>query len=81
MKRRITISIAPESLQYIDGAARRTRRSRSRVIEALIEGAQTPLAEKELRRMASEFFQSDHGEQQERQDWMNMSLETFRSER
>jgi metal-responsive CopG/Arc/MetJ family transcriptional regulator len=81
MKHRITITITPESLGYVDRAARRTQRSRSRVIETLIEGAQRPLPEKELRRMASEFFtQSDTEEEQERKDWLKMSLKTFKSD-
>lgn len=79
MKRRVTISITSESLQYIDRVARRTKRSRSRVIEALIE-ALTARKEKRLRHMASEFFRRNPDDQQERQDWMNMSLKTLRRE-
>jgi hypothetical protein len=82
MKHRITITITPESLRYVDRTARRTQRSRSGVIETLIEGAQEQLPEKELRRMALEFFA--HGapdEGQEREDWLTISLRTFKNDR
>lgn len=82
MKHRITITITPESLRYVDRTARRTQRSRSRVIETLIEGAQEQFPEKQLRRMASAFFtQGEPDERQEREDWLKMSLETFKNDR
>ena len=82
MKSRITITITPELLQYVDRAARRTRRSRSKVIEALIEGAHDPSDEGELRRKASEFFGHTNSQQEhEQEDWLKMSLETFGSDR
>jgi metal-responsive CopG/Arc/MetJ family transcriptional regulator len=81
MKHRITITISPESLRHVDRAARRTQRSRSRVIETLIEGAQQPLPESELRRKASDFFaQSKPEEEQEREDWLKLSIETLKSD-
>jgi metal-responsive CopG/Arc/MetJ family transcriptional regulator len=77
MRQRVTITIDSKALSYVDRSARRRKVSRSRLIEAFVEQSRRRDQEDGLRRMAKEFFGAPSPEEeQEREDWLKMSLQT-----
>ena len=83
MKARVTISISPEILRYVDRSVGKRGRSRSRVIESIIREASRHGLEDALTALAKDFFSQPipPEEAEERNDWLKMSLETFKRER
>lgn len=77
MKQRITISIDTSLLKYVDRLVRGQDASRSSVIESLIEDSQR-LGEEEDRRMTAQAFFAEINaqEDEEREDWLRISMET-----
>lgn len=83
MKQRVTVSITRELLTYVDRSAGTRRTSRSRVIESLIQESRQRKREAELAERAREFFAGELSpeEQEEREAWLKMSLETLTRDR
>jgi metal-responsive CopG/Arc/MetJ family transcriptional regulator len=78
MKRRVTVSISKAALDYVDHSIGKRGPSRSQVIESLIRESWRRKREGQLAALARDFFatQALPQEVEEREDWLQMSLET-----
>ena len=79
----MTISLTNETLRFVDRQAGKRARSRSAVIESLIQESRRRTREDELGRLAKEYFASVPApeETEEREHWLEMSLEAQRHDR
>jgi hypothetical protein len=72
-----------ETLRFVDRQVGKRARSRSGVIESLIQTSRQRDRDQELSRLAREFFASPPTpeEDQERAQWLELSMETQRHDR
>lgn len=72
-----------EALRFVDRQAGKHARSRSAVIESLIQTSRQRDRDEELSRLAKEFFASPPApeEDEERRQWLELSMETQRHDR
>lgn len=78
MKKRLTISISKQSLDYVERSVGKRGTSRSAVVESFIRESLERRREERLARLAKEFFaQPESQEETEaKDDWLKASMET-----
>jgi metal-responsive CopG/Arc/MetJ family transcriptional regulator len=79
MKARVTLTLDPECVEFLDELARRRGTSRSAALEALLREQLLHREEEELDRLAQEFFaEAETAEEAaERCAWEKLSLEVL----
>lgn len=79
MRARVTVTLAPECLAFLDQLARRQRTSRSAALEALLQEQLRRREEEELTCLAQEFFAEPEAteEQEEQRAWEKLGLEVL----
>ena len=78
MKKRLTISISKQSLDYVVRSVGKRGTSRSAVVESFIRESLEGRREERLARLAKEFFAQPESpeEAEERNGWVKASMET-----
>jgi len=79
MKARVTLTLDPEYVKFLDELARRRGTSRSAALEALLHEQLLRQEEEELAKMAQEFFSEAETPEElaERRAWEKLSLEVL----
>jgi len=82
MKKRVTLSLEPEYVKFLDELAEEQGASRSAALEELLSRHIRQREEERLARLAEEFFseQEPPEERAEREDWERLSLEVLARE-
>ncbi len=79
MKTRITLSLDPHSVAFLDELARRRKLSRSAALEHILQEHMRWCEEEELARLAEEFFAEPQTpeEADERRAWQKLIMEVL----
>lgn len=82
MKARITLTLDPHSVEFLDELARRRKLSRSAALEHILREHIRCCEEEELARLAAEFFAEPEtpAEAAERRAWQQLSAEVLARE-
>ena len=79
MKARVTLTLDPECVEFLDEMAHHHKMSRSAILEALLKEYQCRCEEEDLAQLAQEFFSKPETREEtaERRAWGNLSLEVL----
>ncbi|MBI1741510.1 ribbon-helix-helix protein, CopG family [Candidatus Acetothermia bacterium] len=82
MKSRVTLTLNPKSIEFLDTLARRQKTSRSAALEALLQEHFSRREEEELAQLAQEFFATPELTEEiaERRAWEKLGLEVLSRE-